>query len=285
MRGMARGPFSDLPASRLALWSARLAWFALAVAILSIVIVRSGFLEIVPALATFAAALIFAGLAILFAFAGFVVIWRQGLGGIGRAVGGLMLGLALLAYPGYLAYRASKLPAVTDITTDAGNPPRFDVLARLRPRGSSDYPGARAAALQRAAYPEIEPLQFDAPPATAYKVALAVITKRKWRIVDTLPPAPRRAGTIEAVARTAIMGFRDDVVVRVSAVGNGARVDVRSASRYGTHDFGTNARRVTSLLAEIDDSMNAAMAAPPPPEPKEKEPPKKKPPPKRPAKQ
>ena len=234
-------------------------------------------LEIVPALATFAAALIFAGLAILFAFGGFVVIWRQGLGGIGRAVGGLMLGLALLAYPGYLTYRASKLPAINDITTDAANPPRFSVLARLRPRGSSDYPGARVAALQHAAYPDIEPLQFDAPAATAYKVALAVITKRKWHIVDTHAPAPGRAGTIEAVARTPIMGFRDDVVVRVRADGDGARIDVRSSSRYGTFDFGTNARRVTSLLAEIDDSMNAAMNAPPPPEPKKKEPPKKKP--------
>ena len=47
--------------SRLAAWSGRLAWFALAVAVFSIIIVRSGILEIVPALATFAAALIFAG--------------------------------------------------------------------------------------------------------------------------------------------------------------------------------------------------------------------------------
>jgi len=276
---MTRGPFFDVPVSRLATWSSRFAWFAIAVAILSIIIVRSGFLEIVPALATFAAALIFAGLAILLSFAAFVVIWRQGFAGIGRAVGGLLLGLLLLAYPGYLAYRASKLPAITDVTTDTANPPRFEVLARLRPRGSSDYPGARAANLQHAAYPDIDTLQSEAPAATAYKVALAVVTKRKWHIVDTLPPSPRRSGTIEAVARTLIMGFRDDVVVRVSAAGNGARIDVRSASRYGTHDFGTNARRVTSLLAEIDDAMNAATAAPPPPEPKEKEPPKKKPPP------
>ena len=42
--------------SRLAAWSGRLALFALAVAALSIIIVRSGILEIVPALATFAAA-------------------------------------------------------------------------------------------------------------------------------------------------------------------------------------------------------------------------------------
>jgi uncharacterized protein (DUF1499 family) len=230
--------------------------------------VRSGILEIVPALATFAAALIFAGLAILLAFGGFVVIWRQGLAGLGRAVTGLLLGLALLAYPGYLAYRASKLPQITDITTDPGNPPRFDVLARLRPRGSSAYPGAQAAALQHKAYPDLDPLEYDAPAQMAYRVALDIVTKRHWHIVDAVPPAMRRDGMIEAVARTLIMGFRDDVVVRVHAEGRGTRIDVRSASRYGFQDFGTNAKRVAALLSDIDDAMNDALSAPAP-EPKE----------------
>ncbi len=276
MRGFSRGPIYEAPLSPVAAWSGRLGWFAVAVALLSIIIVRTGFLEIAPALATFAAALMFAGLAILLAFAAFVVIWRQGTRGLGRAVGGMLLGLALLAYPGYLAYRAHKLPAINDITTDTANPPRFGVLARLRPRGTSDYPGARVADLQHKAYPDIEALQYDAPAATAYKIALAVVTKRKWNILDARPPAPGRPGDIEAVARTLIMGFRDDVVVRVTQAGSGARIDVRSASRYGTHDFGTNARRVASLLSEIDDAMDDALTAPARPTQQEKEPPPKK---------
>jgi uncharacterized protein (DUF1499 family) len=284
MRGSFRGPLFDVPMSKLAAWSARLAWFSLVVVILSILIVRGGFLEIEPALATFGAALIFAALAILLAFAAFVVIWRQGLGGLGRAVLGLALGTVLLAYPGYLAYRGSKLPAINDITTDPTNPPRFDVLARLRPRGSNAYPGPRVAALQAKYYPDIDALEYDAPAPLAYQVALKVVTKRKWHIVDALPPTPRRPGEIEAVARTLIMGFRDDVVVRVSASSDGgARIDVRSASRYGTRDFGANAKRVTALLSDIDDAMTDALAAParPEPEKKEKLAPKKKPPPKK----
>lgn len=259
---MTRGPVFEVPTSRLATWSARLAWFALVVAVFSIIIVRSGILEIGPSLATFAAALIFAGLAIVLAFGGFVVIWRQGLGGLGRAVTGLAVGLVLLAYPGYLGYRASKLPTINDITTDLGDPPRFDVLARLRPRGSSSYPGAQTAALQQKAYPDLDPLEYRAPPQLSYKVALNIVTKRGWHIVDSAPPAARRDGTIEAVARTLIMGFRDDVVVRIRAAGQGSRIDVRSASRYGLHDFGTNARRVAALLADIDDAMGDAMAEP-----------------------
>src|SRR5262245_8758170 len=130
---MARRPFQDLPMSKVAIWSSRLGWFALAVAVLSIIIVRSGLLEIVPALATFAASLVFASLAILLAFAAFVVIWRQGLGGLGRALLGLLLGLLLLAYPTFLGIRAMRLPEIADVTTDPSNPPRFDVIVRLRP--------------------------------------------------------------------------------------------------------------------------------------------------------
>lgn len=256
---MARRPtFGDEPTSRLAAWSGRLAIFALAVTILSIVIVRSGLLEIVPALATFGAALVFAALAILFAFASFVVIWRDGLAGLGYSLLGLFLGIAILAYPGYLGYRATKLPLIFDITTDATNPPRFDVLARLRPRGHSDYPGQASAEMQRVAYPDIGPLQFNVPPKTAYDIALALAAKRKWLIFDSRAPGPNRPGAIEAVARTPIMGFREDVAIRVSPQGNGSRVDVRSASRYALHDFGSNASRIRALLDDIDEAAGNA---------------------------
>jgi uncharacterized protein (DUF1499 family) len=279
LMNMARRPsFGDEPKSRLAVWSGRFGLFALAVAALSVIILRSGILEIGPALATFAAALIFAALAVLVAFAAFVVIWRQGLPGLRSAILGLFLGLLLLAYPSYLGYRATVLPAISDIATDPDNPPRFDVLARLRPRGRNDYPGKTTAERQRAAYPDIVPLQLNVPPKTAYDVTLALITKRKWRVVDPKPPAPgRRDGVIEAVAQTLIMGFRDDVVVRVSPLGQGSRVDVRSASRYGVHDFGANASRVRALLEDIDDAAgNAPEPKAEPEKPDKKAPPAKK---------
>jgi hypothetical protein len=51
------------------------------------------------------------------------------------------------------------------------------------------------------------------------------------------------------------MGFREDVVVRVRPDGDGARLDVRSASRYGPHDLGGNAARITRLVNEIDEIL------------------------------
>lgn len=255
---MARRRIAEEPMSMTAVWARRLALFSLVACVLSIVIVRSGLLEIKPALATFAGALAFAGFAILLAFAAFVVIWRQGTNGLGSALLALFLGLVLLTYPAYLTLQAYRLPAITDVVTDPDDPPRFETIARLRPREANPvtYPGRAVADKQRAAYPDIEPLVVTSTPQQAYDTALAAITKRRWFIVDARAPQPgRREGRIEAVARTPIMGFREDVVLRVRADGEGARIDMRSASRYGPHDLGGNASRIASLLEEIDEVL------------------------------
>jgi uncharacterized protein (DUF1499 family) len=253
---MIRPRIPEEPLSRLAVWSRRVAVFSIPVVLLAITIVRSGLLELVPALATFGGALALAVVAILLALGAFIVIWREGLRGGGHAVLALMIGIGILAYPAYLATRAYRLPVINDVTTDPIDPPRFEAIARLRSRESNPiaYAGLRAAELQRAAYPDIEPLLLNVTPQEAYNAALAVITRRKWRIVDARPPQPgRRDGLIEAVARTPIMGFRDDVVVRIRPGQDGARVDVRSASRYGRSDLGANASRVRALIEDIDD--------------------------------
>jgi len=282
---MRRRQFHDRPVSRLALWSRRIALFSLAATLIAVVIVRSGALDIVPALSTLAGALVLACVAILLSFGAGIVIWREGMGGGRYAVSGFLIGCALIGYPAYLGIRASRLPAIYDITTDPIDPPQFDAIARLRPRDANPitYAGLYTAEQQHNAYSDIEPDDTTASPQEAYDAAMKVITKRRWRVVDARPPqvgprvidtrAPQgvsaRDGIIEAVARTPILGFRDDVVVRVRATADGARIDVRSASRYGRHDLGTNAKRVRYLIDDIDDVLSLPQpekkqAAPPP---------------------
>jgi hypothetical protein len=277
---MRRKLFAEAPVSRLAIWARRIALFSLAATLIAIVIVRSGALEIVPALSTLAGALLLACLAILLAFGAGIVIWRDGVGGGRQAVTALLIGCALIAYPAYLGVKASRLPAIYDITTDPIDPPQFDAIARLRPRDANPvtYAGLYAAEQQHAAYSDIEPDDTTATPQEAFNAAMKVIAKRKWRVVDSRPPqgpAPRvidarvsqssavRDGIVEAIARTPILGFRDDVVVRIRPTIDGARIDVRSASRYGRHDLGTNAKRVRGLIDDIDDVLST-----PPPEKK-----------------
>jgi uncharacterized protein (DUF1499 family) len=267
------------PTSRLAIWSRRMAGFAFAASFLAVIVVRSGLLEIQPALATFGGALVIAAIALILAVAAFVVIWLEGLGGMGAALTAMLVSLALLAYPAYLGMKAYRLPWIYDITTDPIDPPRYEALARVRPRDANPvaYAGLYAAEQQRTAYPDIGPLGAAATPQAAYDAAFAIVNKRRWRVVEArAPQAGRREGRIEAVARTPVMGFRDDIVVRVRPEGSdGSRIDVRSSSRYGTFDFGANASRIRSLLDDVEEAITAqkAVRQPAPPTGKKTAPP------------
>ena len=132
------------PTSRLAIWARRCALFSLAATVLVIVIVRAGLIELDPSLAAVAGALGIGGLAILLAVGALVVIWREGIEGVSPALLAILIGAGLLAYPAYLGARYARTPSIGDVTTDAGDPPRFDQVAKLRPRGSVDYAGARS---------------------------------------------------------------------------------------------------------------------------------------------
>jgi hypothetical protein len=285
---MRRRLFHEQAVSGLAIWARRVALFSLAATLIAIIIVRSGALDIVPALSTLGGALVLACVAILLAFGAGISIWRDGTGGGRYAVMAILIGLAQIGYPAYLGIKAMRLPAIYDITTDPIDPPQFDAIARLRPRDANPvvYAGLYAAEQQHAAYSDIEPDDTNSTPQEAYDAAMKVITKRKWRVVASRPPqtspvAPLRAGEtrsakqplgrdgiIEAVARTPILGFRDDVVVRIRQTSDGARIDVRSASRYGRNDLGGNAARVRNLIDDIDDVLAIPVpekkTAPPP---------------------
>jgi uncharacterized protein (DUF1499 family) len=253
--------FSAQPRSVLAVWARRLSLFALPVALLAIIVERTGIFDITPVMATFGASLALAGLGILLGLAALVRIWFTGYEGAGRALGALFIGAVILGYPAYLGYKAYKLPAIHDITTDPYDPPRFEAVSRLRTRESNStaYGGLSIYNLQRTAYPDVEPLEVNIGAKAAYDSAMALVTKRKWTIIDAREPqaAGRREGRIEAIAYSPVMGFRDDVVIRFRATGAGTtRIDMRSSSRYGFHDFGANARRIVDLLDDIDDAAS-----------------------------
>src|ERR1700751_6232414 len=99
---MRRQLLREAPVSRLAVWARRIAVFSLAATFIAGIIVRSGALEIVPALSTLAGALVLACLAILLAFGAGIVIWRHGIGGGREAVTALLLGAAGVRYLRYL---------------------------------------------------------------------------------------------------------------------------------------------------------------------------------------
>jgi len=264
-------PYQSEPVSSLATWARNLAVFSVVAVVVSILIVRFGFLEMKPALATFFGALACAGLSILVGLAAFVAIWQNGSRGMSLILLALLIDAVVLAYPAYLGLQYRKLPPIHDITTDPIDPPRFEALARLRGGEGTNpavYAGLYSAEQQRLAYPDIETVELEVSAQRAYEVTLALVNKRKWRVVDERPPQPRREGHIEAIAQTLIMGFREDVAIRVRPDGEDSRVDIRSASRYFDSDLGSNAARVSRLIDDINtavDNAKPAMKKPPPP--------------------
>ena len=267
-------PYQQEPVSGLATWSRNLAIFSVVAVVVSILIVRFGFLEVKPALATFFGALGLAGLSILLGLAAFAAIWQNGTRGMGRILLALLIDAAILAYPAYLIYQYRKLPRIYDVTTDAIDPPRFEALARLRTGEGTNpaaYAGLYSAEKQRAAYPDIETVELETPVDRAYELTLRLVNRRKWLVIDErAPQPPRRTGRIEAVARTPIMGFREDVAIRVVPDGEDSRVDIRSASRYFESDLGSNAARVKKFIDDLNtaadaDALKPAKKTPVPP--------------------
>jgi len=250
------------PVSRAAVWSGRTAVFATATALVSVGVARFGGGDPTGALAVFGASLALALLAMLLAASAAVVIWRTGRGGVAPAAAGFALALALLAYPGYLTLEAISHPILNEVTTDFETPPTFMISARAREARGGRAPPPPTAAMedaQKAAYPEIQPMMVDLEAVQAYQMSLRIAKELGWRIVDGNPPNLRGDGVahVDATDRSPIFGFVADIAIRIRPLANQTRIDIRSVSRIGRHDFGSNARRVRKFIAAVQESMLA----------------------------
>lgn len=104
--------------------------------------------------------------------------------------------------------------------------------------------------MQRAAYPDLAPLILNIAPSRAYALAVALVRDRSWEIIADDPAE----GRIEAVDRSLLYGFKDEIVIRIATSDGGARVDLRSRSRIGRIDRGVNAKRIRSFLAALKEN-------------------------------
>lgn len=167
----------------------------------------------------------------------------------------LVVAVAVIAIPGRFRM-GPPAPPIHDITTDMRDPPQYVAVLPLRANApnTAEYGGERVAAQQRAAYPDLEPAILNVPPAQAFDLALAAVHEMGWDVVK----ADATAGRIEATDTTFWFGFKDDVVIRVRPTDGGTRVDVRSLSRVGVGDAGTNAKRIRAYLKVLTHEARAA---------------------------
>ncbi len=239
-------------------WSRRTATFSALLGLIAVLVGRSGVVGGLGGVAVLGAALLAAVLAIGLAVRAAVVIWQTGQRGVGRALAGCALALLVLAYPAYLAIEAAQLPAIADISTDLASPPAFSTSPAARAARSGMMHGEPASATreaQRSAYPAVQPAMLDLDANEAYDLVLKLLAARHWRVVEAVPPRGRLGtGHVDAVARSRVMGFPEDVTIRIRPQAGQTRVDMRSASRIERHDIGANAARVASF---VDDLENA----------------------------
>jgi len=181
---------------------------------------------------------------------GLVGAWL-GAGGHGAkpALLGVLVSVGVVGMPWTQLQRARRAPRIHDITTDTEHPPAFVAVLPLRATApnSAEYGGPEIAAQQRAAYPDIQPIVLPLAPTEAFQRALGAAREMGWEIVAT----DSAAGRIEATATTFWYGFKDDVVIRLTLTDGGTRVDVRSESRVGGSDIGTNARRIREYVKRL----------------------------------
>lgn len=237
-----------LSVAGLTLWGLRLAIAAPLLALFCIAIFRLGLIEFRLPFLGLVLAIVLAAIALLLSAAALI----GGLGSDGahmqKAVIALVLALVMLFPPLNTIRKGGSVPPIHDISTDLDNPPVFEVVPGIRAANDNSLAlDEKVQAAQSAFYTDLAPLSLSGAPADNFAKALAAAEGMGWEIVTS----NAAIGVIEATATTTLFGFKDDVIIRLTAANGGTRVDMRSASRAGVSDLGANAARIEAYFAAL----------------------------------
>lgn len=156
-------------------------------------------------------------------------------------------GAVPLLLPLAFVVQALRTPLVNDVSTDPNNPPQLRWASELRT--AQDLP-INPAPL-KAVEGKPGPLFTSASPVEVITEAHALMEQLGWQV------RPSQEG-LEAVVTTGWFGFQDDVALRVFAGPKETRIDMRSASRQGQSDLGTNRARIEEFLIRLNERLGQA---------------------------
>jgi len=253
--------------SRMAEWSRRLAGFSALLLIIAGLAHRYALLETVAFLCVLALVAVLATFALLLAFFAFPHVWNDGDRGGGDLTFGAVVGLAVLAPFLFYGYCAFAYPELNDISTDPEDPPALTIAAKTRSRGMNPVapPTAEQRKLQSEKYPQVTGRRYDLPLDRTLDAVESVLSRTNWKLFGpTADPDDESEITIEALAYTWVLAFPVDVSIRLVDEGETTYVDMRSASRYGRHDFGNNAARINQFLKDLDTEVATQSGEAPP---------------------
>ncbi|MFT6388035.1 MAG: hypothetical protein ACJAUP_001408 [Cellvibrionaceae bacterium] len=172
-----------------------------------------------------------------------------------QSINWLAFGMGLLVIVMMVAFlqQVKRYPPIHDISSDIDNPPEFKHAQSLR--SESDNPlnhDYEVGVQQQKAYPDLNSLKVDLSSPEAFAKAQRVAEGQLWFIeyVD------EELGHIEATARSPLLGFVDDIVIRIRQVEGGSVIDLRSVSRVGRSDLGANAARIIQFFSVYQNKVD-----------------------------
>ncbi len=173
----------------------------------------------------------------------------------GAALMGILIGV-LAFVPVYSLKKMKEVsqmvPMIHDITTDTQDPPQFIALAGKRAKASNpdDYDRTQTAQ-QLKAYPDLKTFISDKPMDDVFAASVEALEAMGIEIVE----ADRQGGQIEGTATTKWFRFKDDIIIRLRQSETGVAVDMRSKSRVGKSDLGTNAKRIRRFMQLLEAKL------------------------------
>eukprot|EP00892_Ulva_mutabilis_P000634 jgi/Ulvmu1/10571/UM065_0025.1 len=133
-------------------------------------------------------------------------------------------------------------PILNDVATDLTSPPEFVKKSTLNPL-PEDFKKPIAEY-----YTELKPLRVPKSLAGTFDACIQAARQMpRW----TIEYQDAEAGIIEGVARTKLLRFKDDFVIRLSGSEGETVIDMRSKSRLGKGDLGANAERIQQFFVLV----------------------------------
>jgi hypothetical protein len=235
--------------SRWAVWARRLTALALPLAVLPVLLQRGRIITSDNFVAVEAVALILAALGLVMAIVAYVRLWFTGDQGWWKASLAFIFGALCLGPAAYFAYETVHNPEWPDVSTDFANPPPLvsSVAAHVI--------GPEQRTRIEAAYPNARSRNYPITAAQMFDTVSGLVDDRGWEIrAKREPQTTLDSGQLNAVVTT-LLGFRQEVAIRVDGTADGATVTMRSASLANFPDFGENGQRIEAFLLDLDTQV------------------------------
>ena len=235
--------------SKWAVWARRFGALALPVAAIPVLLHRGHLITSDNFLAVETAAMIIAVAAVAMALVAFARLWFTGDQGWGRASVAFVFGSICLLPAAYFGWQATSIPASPDVSTDFTESPPLVSFVESR------FIGPEERARVEAAYPNARSRTYPIEAPQMFDVVGRLIDEHGWDVRATRAPLDALdTGQYNAVVTT-LLGFSQEVAVRVAGGADGATVDMRSTSLSSFPDFGENGQRVEDFLLELDNQV------------------------------